>query len=244
MELFLIFILGTCLGSFYNVVALRLMDGKEVNHFIFGRSSCPKCEEILAPLELIPLISFLALRGRCRHCRGKISPIYFVGEMITGITFVIIFVSIGASLSLIPHLLLGSLLVISVITDLLKGIVLNKMIFFFGILILLTRIVIIEELFYHLISGLFSFLLLFAVMVLSGHKMGGGDVKLYGIIGLGVGLLDSLASLFFASLIGLAVMLPGLISGRISRKTEIPFVPFIWAGVMVTYMVDVLTIFI
>ena len=80
-----LFILGSCIGSFLNVISDRLQNGKSI---IFGRSHCESCKNKLNVHDLIPIISFLSLRGRCRYCKEKLSYTYLVSELLTGFVFV------------------------------------------------------------------------------------------------------------------------------------------------------------
>ncbi|WP_158212406.1 prepilin peptidase [Natranaerobius trueperi] len=245
MDIFIFFILGTLFGSFYNVVAFSLLDKGQENlkHILLGRSHCPNCKEKLSVIEMIPIVSYILLLGKCKNCKQSISCYYLLGELITSVTFALLYHNFGFSIDLLIHLTLGSLLVISVITDIKKRLILNKLLIVFGAIILILRIVLHIALdfylLYYLVSGFVMFLSLFLVMVLSGNKLGGGDVKLYGVIALTIGALDAFYSLFFASVLGLLIMIPGMLLGKVDRKTQIPFVPFIWIGVLLTYYIDV-----
>ena len=247
MDLILFFVLGTVFGSFFNVLAMSLVTGENYGsnrkRIISGRSHCPACNHQLHLVDLVPIFSYLFLRGRCRYCKSSISPLYVCGELMAGTTFAALFYITGWDPELLVHLTLGSLLVISSITDIKEKLVLNEVLLVFAGILLVLRVILYLSLelsfLYYLGSGIFMFVLLMAVMILIGNKLGGGDVKLYAVIGLTIGILDAFASLFFASVIGLIIMIPGMIIGKVDRKTEIPFVPFIWAGVLITYYVDV-----
>lgn len=80
-----LFILGSCVGSFLNVISDRLENGKSI---IFGRSHCENCKNKLYVCDLIPIFSFLVLKGRCRYCKEKLSYVYLVSELLTGFIFV------------------------------------------------------------------------------------------------------------------------------------------------------------
>src|SRR5437868_1567893 len=96
--LFLGFIFGACLGSFANVLADRSLEGISFK----GRSQCPYCKKTLAWFDLVPVISYLTLGGKCRYCHKKISNQYLWAEVITGILGALIFYL--ASPSLIHYL--------------------------------------------------------------------------------------------------------------------------------------------
>ena len=87
---FLIFILGTCLGSFSNVCIYRLPKNKQI---VSGRSFCPRCKKIINWFDNLPLISFLFLNGKCRKCKKVIPLRYFIVEITTGIIFLLIYLN-------------------------------------------------------------------------------------------------------------------------------------------------------
>jgi len=114
---FLFLITGLVLGSFFNVIGLRLPIGKtfwESN----DRSYCPHCKTRLSWYELIPLFSFLVQKASCRHCKNKISWLYPVVECLTGFLFAFSFVKIGLEWELLTALLFHSMLMIVLVTDL------------------------------------------------------------------------------------------------------------------------------
>ena len=95
----------------------------------------------------------------------------------------------------------------------------------------------------YLIAAAVSFSVLFLLLVLSGGKMGGADVKLYALIGLSIGLQDAMGSLFYAAIIALIVQVPIIIMNKgVDRMKEIPFVPFITLGILATYVLDIFKI--
>ena len=107
---FLIFLIGIILGSFANVCIYRLPKNKQV---ITGRSFCPKCKKKIKWYDNLPLISFLILKMKCRNCNKIISPRYLIVELITGITFLLIFLSFN-NLSAIIFLSILSLILIMI----------------------------------------------------------------------------------------------------------------------------------
>jgi leader peptidase (prepilin peptidase)/N-methyltransferase len=110
-------LLGAVFGSFVNVVAGRVPAGET----LVGRSRCPRCGHVLGPLELVPVLSWLALRGRCRHCRGAISWAYPAVELACGALFVGLGLRFGDSAALIPALIGGVGLVTLGLVDLRCG---------------------------------------------------------------------------------------------------------------------------
>lgn len=116
----LVFIVGLCLGSFYNVVILRSLSGESI---VFPPSKCPKCGQKLKPWHNIPVISYILLKGRCAYCKEKISIQYPIVELVTGILFLSIFLKFGINLKTLLLMFSVSCLIIMVGTDLKEKIV-------------------------------------------------------------------------------------------------------------------------
>ena len=105
------FIIGTIFGSFYNVVGYRLPIGKSI---VSPPSHCPKCNHKLKPIELIPIISYIISKGKCKNCQQKISPFYIIFETLTGILFAITYIVFGFNTDIIIPLTFISMLIILV----------------------------------------------------------------------------------------------------------------------------------
>ncbi|QVK19185.1 prepilin peptidase [Mycoplasmatota bacterium] len=242
-----IFIIGACFGSFFNVVGLRISDGKSI---IRPRSSCPKCGHELSFWELIPILNFFILGGKCRKCKTRISTKYVLFEIVTAMLFVYSYYMFGFCGDFFISLLLISLIVIISVSDLEYMLIEDKVIFFFLIVFLILRIFIklpsdfstfgLPTYVESLIGGAFGFGLLYWIAfigrkVYNQEVMGGGDIKLYGIIGLVIGVKMTFISLLFASILGTIIGLT--LSGLkiIKRDNPIPFGPFIGLGSLCTY---------
>jgi prepilin signal peptidase PulO-like enzyme (type II secretory pathway) len=87
----LFFVFGIVMGSFYNVVAYRIIKN-DYRGILTDRSACPNCNTRLKPKDLVPLLSYIYLKGKCRYCGSKISFIYFSFELLTGISFVLTYI--------------------------------------------------------------------------------------------------------------------------------------------------------
>ena len=158
------FIVGTCLGSFYNVLGLRVPNKESI---IKPRSHCPNCGHTLSFLEMIPIISYLFLRGKCKNCKESISPLYPFNELFCGILFAVSFYSWGFSLELIVALAISSFLCMVIASDLTYLVIPDGFIIVIGLIISVVRFIQ-----YGLVDGLvclgfgiFSFGLMYLIMI-------------------------------------------------------------------------------
>ena len=108
-------VLGACLGSFVNCLAWRLANGESV---LAGRSHCTSCGHVLGALDLVPVASWLALRGRCRHCGQRVSPRYVIVEALMAALFAAIVVRYGLSVQTAAYLVLACILMAVALVDL------------------------------------------------------------------------------------------------------------------------------
>lgn len=232
--IYLIFCLyGLLFGSFFNVVGLRVPLKQSI---VTPRSACPKCGRELKGYELIPVLSFLAQRGRCRGCQSRISPIYPIVELLTGILFALAPIFIGWSWELIVAWTLISLLMIIFVSDIHYMIIPDKVLAVFAGFFLLERILIPLNPWRDSIFGAMTgFLLLLAIALISKGGMGGGDIKLFAVIGFAVGVKLVLLSFFLATLYGAVFGVTALILKRVKRLQPIPFGPFIVAGTITAF---------
>jgi leader peptidase (prepilin peptidase)/N-methyltransferase len=112
---FVLFAFGLLIGSFLNVCIYRLPRGESV---ITPRSHCPGCNKLVAGYDNIPLLSYLLLRGKCRHCGTRISPAYFLVELTTGLLFVFLYFIFGFGPLFVKFAVFGCMLIVLTITDL------------------------------------------------------------------------------------------------------------------------------
>ncbi|RFU62561.1 A24 family peptidase [Bacillus sp. V59.32b] len=227
-----LFILGLVLGSFYNVVGLRVPENVSI---VRPGSHCPACHRNLGKLDLIPFFSYLFLRGKCRGCGKKISMIYPAVELVTGLLFMVACYQFGLGGELVVALTLISLLMIIFVSDVFYMVIPDKVLLFFIPLILLERIFVSLVPWWDMFAGaLMGFALLYLLVIISKGGMGVGDAKLFFVIGLVLGLKLTLLSLVVAIFIGAAYGIFGLAVGKFKKKQAIPFGPFIAAGAFVS----------
>ncbi len=237
MEVFywiLYIILALFIGSFLNVVALRVPNNESI---VLPPSHCPTCKGRLNFIDLIPVFGFIIRRGRCRHCAAKISPIYIFGELLTLLLFLLIPIYIGFTIELIVAYPFAILMIIVTISDLKYKIIPDKIIYPGMILFLLLRIFIHPLGFWNYIIGAFlggGLLLLIAIISRGG--IGGGDIKLFFLIGLVLGWQNTLLTLFLAAFLGTLVGGVLMLLGAIKRKQMVPFGPFITVGAIIAYL--------
>ncbi|MCM1370485.1 MAG: prepilin peptidase [Clostridium sp.] len=228
------FILGMVLGSFYNVVGSRIPNGESI---LYPGSHCTNCNHKLMPWELIPVISFFLLRGKCSSCKQKISWVYPLFELFSGLLFMIAFLIFGLSLELIISLTFISLILIITISDFQYMIIPDSIIIFFFLLISVEIFFIrgSNSLLYGLFSALISFIVMFLIKKLGDflfkkESMGGGDIKLLSIFGLTLGWPIALISIFVGALVGLPIALIICIK---HNNHILPFGPLLGIGAII-----------
>lgn len=229
----LVFVIGIILGSFYNVVGLRVPLKQSI---IKPRSSCPICRQKLKTSELIPIISYLVQCGKCRNCTSPISPIYPLVEITTGILFVLAPILLGWTPDLFIAWSLISLLVIIFVTDISYMLIPNKIIFFFMFMFILLIIIKPLNPWWDSITGtVIGFGIPLVITLISKGGMGGGDIKLFGIIGFLMGSKGVILAFIFSTFYGALFGFVGLVFGRLKQRKPIPFGPFIAFGTLTSY---------
>jgi leader peptidase (prepilin peptidase)/N-methyltransferase len=221
-------VLGLLIGSFLNVVIARVPEGRSV----WGpRSTCPGCGTLIAWYDNIPVVSFLALRGRCRTCGMTISARYPLVEIATAGAFVIAFHRADSMVEFAVHAVLVAALIAITAIDLryqiipdvitLPGIVL-------GVLanVVTDRVSWLESLIGIAVGGG----IFFVIILVTGGGMGGGDMKLGAMLGAFLGWKSGLLALLLGVLAGGAVAVILLLLGRKGRKEAIPFGPYLALG--------------
>ncbi|WP_343048105.1 prepilin peptidase [Cellulomonas humilata] len=228
--------LGLLVGSFLNVVIWRVPRGESI---VSPPSACPKCGARIRARENIPVVSWLLLRGRCRSCRASISARYPLVELGTGLLFAAVGWWAGLSAELPAFLYLAGISVALTFIDLdthrlPDAIVLPA--YPVG-LVLLSLASWANDDWWALARGGIGaaalFALYFVLMVVRPGGMGFGDVKLAGVLGLylaWVGWAALVVGAFAAFLVGGVLSIVLLLSGRATRKSGIPFGPFMLLG--------------
>jgi len=239
----LLILLGLVLGSFVNALVWRLREGRD---WVNDRSECTHCHHKLAPLDLIPVFSWLYLRGKCRYCHKKIDDTPLT-ELVLPALFIVSYAYWPFALQGIRTFEFALWLVFLVgflalaVYDLRWFLLPDKLIFPLAGLagaqvIILSgwqrdwRLLLTAAGGVAVLSGLFY--LLFQVS--KGTWIGGGDVKLGLVLGLLCGgVLPAFLVIFVASIVGMVTALPKIITGKATRKMELPFGPLLIIGLIV-----------
>ena len=228
------FFIGLVIGSFLNSVLYRFRTKRKIT---FSRSVCPKCNHPLLWYDLIPLVSFLLLSGKCRYCGAKISWQYPIIEFITGLLFFLNFICFcNQSDLLFLSLFVGPVLVLIFVWDLKHKIIPDEFIIA-GLVPLCIWLIwkFVSKDFlivYKSLNGalLMSGFFLLLYLISRGRWIGFGDVKLGVLLGLYLGFSKSLLALFLSYLLGGIISIGLVALKKKSLKSEIPFAPFLILG--------------
>lgn len=248
MEIYYIitlFIFGIIFGSFFNVVGYRLPKEESI---IFPASHCPNCNYQLKAMDLIPILSYFILGGKCRSCKKKISWFYPLFEFITGILFSLSYIVFGYNIELLIALIFISSMIIVFISDYQTMIIPDEVIIFSAITILLLTFLNsgLSTTIDAFLNGLIAFAAMFALKlfgdsIFKKESMGGGDIKLLLVFGIYLGWELAIFAVFLASFIGLPI---SLIYLKFKKDNVIAFGPFLTISAIIITLtkIDVATI--
>jgi len=248
-----IFLLGTIIGSFLNVVIFRFNTGRTV---VKGRSICMTCNRDLRWYELIPVFSFLIQSGKCRRCASTISHQYPLVELLTGLVFAlvafkflpILYFSYWTFIFLVVlFVFIFSLLIVISVYDLRHKIIPDKLVFvfifisFFSIFVNTSGfgpLFVLPTLSSLIVGPILALPFVLLWLLSKGRLMGLGDGKLIlGIgwmLGLSVGVFSLVLSFWIGTVVSLLLIL--LSKNKMGMKTEIPFAPFLIISAFVTFL--------
>ncbi len=221
-------LLGAVLGSFINVVIYRIPRGKSL---VSPPSSCPQCHTRLGVAELVPVVSFLALRGRCRHCRAPIAARYVVVELLSSAAVAVSLAKFGLTVSGgAAAVLLLTLIALSAV-DIEHFLLPDRMVLA-GVLVGLPLVLLRDWPAWSasLLGAAAGAVIFTLILLLSRGGMGGGDVKLAAMIGLYLGWQLALVSYLLAFLLGGLFGVALLLLGLRGRRDAVPFGPFLALG--------------
>ena len=235
------FILGSIWGSFSNVCIYRLPQDKGV---VLDRSFCPKCKSVIRWFDNIPIVSFLFLKRKCRNCECKIDFQYFIVELLSAITFCLIYYIYGLSVTTLLLIILSIFFIIIFFIDLKHFIIPNELSFplmFIGFVKSFypnLNLEIFPNLISSLVGGIVGYIIIWTIIFLfekirKKEGMGLGDAKLLSAIGFWFGWVSVPIIIFFSSFIGLLYVLPSLINKTKNLSTSIPFGPYLIIGTII-----------
>lgn len=234
MESGVVFLLGLVVGSFLNVVIDRVPRGENI---VWKPSHCDHCKKQLRWYELIPVVSFLLLRGRCARCRKRLSFQYPVIELVSAIGFLCIATYASGFTAVVMWVLLFCVFLVLFVVDLKEQILPDELL----VVLLLLCVVYLAGIpsalrITHLLSGLGAgsgFLLLW--LITRGRGLGFGDVKLSVLLGVLLGYPGIIIALYTAFLTGALVGVILIMNKKAKMRSRIAFGPFLIAGTFVAY---------
>jgi len=224
------------MGSFYTVVGQHLPNHEP---FLINRSHCDICKHKLSFLDMIPIISYLFLKGKCRYCHTKISNLSTYMELFTGILFACSYYVFGLSYNLLIALGIVTLLIIVSVSDITYFIIPDELLIFFTgyflIIIALNNGVITAL--WSILSGFLLFSVMYIIMLFGNfifkkETLGGGDIKMMFVFGLVLHPIIGIFSIFLSSLLALPISIILLWK---KNQNLIPFGPFLIIGSAILY---------
>ncbi len=235
---FYLFLFGLFIGSFLNVLSDRLPRDET----IMGRSYCEFCKHQLSWKDLIPVVSFLYLKGHCRYCKKKFSSAYPISELFTAVMFILTwylyttYVSQNLLLGLV-YVLITACLIVILLSDIKYHIIpdeINIALILLGLVKIILVGTTIPLFFLHILQSFIVVLPLLLIFIATkGRGMGFGDVKFSFIIGLLVGWFQGLVTLYIAFIGGAIIGIILLIKRKAKMKSRMAFGPFLVIGLYV-----------
>ncbi len=252
--LIILFIIGLLFGSFYTKVGNHLPK----NESIFSKSKCDSCGHELSFTEKIPIISYIAQKGRCKNCNTKISSMYPVFELLTGCLFPLVYILFIDNkfplLNIILGLVFTSSLIIIMFSDIKYMIIPNEVIIFFSSVIVVLLVLIkfeneeiisLLDLGYSLIFMFVDALIMFVIMFLikkigdfifKKESLGGGDIKMMTYIAIVIGYKMGIFIIFLASFLALPI---SILNAYKKNEQMLPFGPYLAISTLIVYLLNI-----
>ena len=235
------FILGSVMGSFYNVVGERLPNGESILKPKY--SYCPNCKKRLKWYELIPIFSYIIQLGKCKTCKKEIPIMYLFIEIVTGALFAVSYYSFGISYELVISLALVSFFSIVIVSDLTYMIIPDEVTIITSLIIIIANFLNLglKDGAIQLGYGIITFTFMYLVMLMGNflfkkESLGGADVKLMFIAGLVLHPVLGILVVFIASCIALPISLVILLT---DQEHMIPFGPFLAASIIFLFFLKI-----
>lgn len=250
MEVFS-FIFGICIGSFLNVLILRL----PLNQSLLTRSTCSKCNHLIYWYHNIPLLSYIFLKTKCSYCGAKISFTYFLVELLSGIITLALFLKLGLSSEFVFMCLLSYVLITLSFIDLKYKAVPDYLLLIALVLSFFASNFSIIETFKNafLFSGAFvllNFVITFYIQNIKSRilkdetlktqeALGEGDIPIIAMLGIILGVSGGMFAIFLAAFFAI---IPSIYSNFINKDIQTPFIPYLVLGFFTEYFFDLETI--
>lgn len=231
IEIFIV-IFGLVFGSFYNVLIYRLPSDKSI---IKPPSTCGHCQQQLKVLDLIPVVSYVILKGKCRYCGHKVSPQYPLIELATAVIFLVMYNIFGLNVYFFKAVVLSSIVLVMSMIDLKHYIIPDELSFF----------TVVSGLVFFLIIGDMSFKSLVLAFLLGGGflfiiaiigPMGGGDIKIMAGFALFMGLEKTILALLLSFILGGIIGILLILFKIKGRKDQMPFGPSLGLGTLLSFV--------
>ncbi len=254
ISLIIIFIVGVICGYFFNNVGYRL----SIKEPLFEESKCDVCNHKLSFKEKIPIFSYIIQKGRCNYCHQKISPIYIIFEIITGLLFSLTYITFidynNSVIQILLSLVFVSALLIIMFGDIKYMLIPNKLLIVFGVLVTILKIYLgfkneqitsfIDagyELLFMFIDGTIMFIIMFIIkkigdLLFKKESLGGGDIKMMAFVALIMGYKMSIIVIFIASFIALPF---SIYNAYKKNEIMLPFGPYLAVATIILYLCNI-----
>jgi leader peptidase (prepilin peptidase)/N-methyltransferase len=229
--LFLSLTLGLLIGSFLNVCIYRIPRKEDI---VYTPSHCFNCGSRVKWYDLIPVLSYILLGGKCRQCHEKISKQYPIIELSNGAAYMGIYWLYGISFQTVLVMALFSVLLVISIIDIRHSMIPNGLVLFIAIIAIIHLILNNDNIIQYIIGFFAVSGLLFLIAIITRGQMGGGDIKLMAVSGLFLGWQNIILALFIGSVIGSVIGLILIGLKVVKRKQRIPFGPFLAMGILIS----------
>lgn len=231
----IIFTLGLLIGSFLNVCIYRIPRDESIS---YPPSHCANCTNRIKAYDLIPVISYIFLRGKCRYCGEKISIKYPLIEFFTGLIFVGLYYKYDISLDLVKYLILASYLIVIGLIDLNTTDVYLKTTlsgFIIGVLFLILNLYNGEPIGTYIIAAIIGGGFITTIIILTGG-MGWGDAEICALCGIYLGIRLTILTLFLSVILGGIIGVTLILTKKKTRKDYIPFGPYITIAALISIL--------
>ena len=236
LYLIIFFIFGMFFGSFFTVIGLRMPKGES---FLINHSHCDNCLHELSFLDMVPIFSYLFLKGRCRYCHCKVSSLSTWMELFTGILFAVAYYTFGLSYSLLIALGITAMLIIVTVSDMSYLVIPDQLLIFFSLYFSIINLLSggFKKAILQILSGIFLFLVMYLIMLVGNklfkrESLGGGDIKMMFVFGIILHPLLGAISIFLGSCLALPVSLLILMK---KKERIVPFGPFLLIALTLIY---------